>query len=133
MRRLFAPLLFLLALVAVALSASSVAHAGGQRILVASYGAPTNVAFSCPITKPCRGFSEAIGVTNPKGEVLVLDSAGYGPVTITKSVSIIAPPGIYAGVTAFSGDGITINAPGGTVVLRGLSVNGQGGLIGIHA
>ena len=61
----------------------------------------------------------------------MLDSAGYGPVTITKSVSIIAPPGIYAGISVFTGDGVTINAPGATVVLRGLSINGQGGNNGI--
>lgn len=65
------------------------------------------------------------------GEVVVLDSAGYGPVTITQGVSIIAPAGIYAGVTVTSGDGITINAPGAVVRLKGLSVNGQGGNDGI--
>ncbi len=62
----------------------------------------------------------------------MLDSAGYGPVTITKSVSLIAPAGIYAGITVFSGDGITVNAPGATVVLRGLSINGQGGSNGVN-
>ena len=31
----------------------------------------------------------------------------------------------------FSGDGVTVNAPSGTVVLRGLSINGQGGNNGI--
>jgi hypothetical protein len=63
----------------------------------------------------------------------VLDSAGHGPVTITKSVSIIAPPGIYGGISVFSGNGVTIDAPGATVVLRGLSINGQGGSNGILA
>ena len=65
--------------------------------------------------------------------MIVLDSAGYGPVTITKSVSIISPAGIYAGISVFSGDGVTVNAPGATVVLRGLSISGQGGSIGIFA
>ncbi len=67
-----------------------------------------------------------------KGEVIVLDSAGYGPVTITKSVSLIAPNGIYAGVTVSTGDGITSMRPERIVVLRGLSINGQGGDNGIN-
>jgi hypothetical protein len=44
----------------------------------------------------------------------------------------IAPGGVYAGITVFSGDGITVDAPGGVVVLRGLSINGQGGSNGVN-
>jgi hypothetical protein len=63
----------------------------------------------------------------------VLDSAGYGNVTITKSVTIEAPAGVYAGISVFTGtDGITVAAPSGTVVLRGLKVTGQGGNNGIN-
>lgn len=120
---------------ALALFVLAVMNAGAatavQRTFVASYGSPANTSFNCSITKPCRAFSEAISVTNPKGEIVVLDSAGYGPVTITKSVSILAPTGIYAGVTVSTGDGITINGAGIVVVLRGLSINGQGGVNGI--
>jgi hypothetical protein len=58
---------------------------------------------------------------------VVLDSAGYGPLTISTSVSLICPPGVYAGISVFSGDGITINAGGSDVViLRGLTINNQG-------
>src|SRR5262249_17771860 len=65
--------------------------------------------------------------TNPGGEVIVLDSAGYGPVTIAKAVSLIAPPGVYAGISVFSGNGIDIQAGSSdTVILRGLTVNNQG-------
>ena len=105
-----------------------------QRTFVASYGLTTNTAFNCSITKPCRGFSEAVGVTNSGGEVVVLDSAGYGPVTITQAVSIIAPAGVYAGISVFAAlDGVTV-AAGATdkVVLRGLTINGQGGNNGIR-
>jgi len=108
------------------------AGASAQRTFVASHGASTNTAFNCSIVKPCRAFSEALDLTSAGGEVIVLDSAGYGPVTITQSVSLIAPAGVYAGITVFSGDGITINAPGGIVVLRGLSINGQGGSNGVN-
>ena len=103
--------------------------ATAQRTFVASTG---NDANSCSLAQPCRGFARAITQTNAGGEVVVLDSAGYGPVTITKSVSLIAPGGVYAGITVFSGDGITVDAPGAIVVLRGLSINGQGGSNGVN-
>jgi hypothetical protein len=104
-------------------------HAEGvQRTFVSASGVDTQ---PCSLSAPCRTFGAAIAKTTAKGEVIVLDSAGYGPVTITKSVSLISPPGIYAGVTVTSGDGITINAPGATIVLRGLSINGQGGDLGV--
>src|SRR5215831_3490796 len=106
LRCTFAFALILLAL----LAATTDAGASAQRTFVASYGLTSNTAFNCSLAKPCRAFGEAIGVTNAKGEVIVLDSAGYGPVTITKSVSLVAPPGIYAGITVLSGDGVTINA-----------------------
>lgn len=116
-----------------ALVVSVPAFAAAQRTFVASYGSPANTAFNCSIAKPCRAFSEAMGVTSTGGEIIVLDSAGYGPVTIAQSVSIIAPPGVYAGISVFSGDGVTISA-GATdkVVLRGIAINGQGGGDGIR-
>jgi len=41
--------------------------------------------------------------------VIVLDSAGYGVVTITQSVSIIASTEVYAGISVFSSDdGVTV-------------------------
>ena len=65
--------------------------------------------------------------TTAGGEVVVLDSAGYGAFVISQPVSITAPPGVYAGITAFSGNGIEIDAGASdTVVLRGLTVNNQG-------
>ena len=99
-----------------------------QRTFVASTG---NDANPCSLPQPCRGFARAVSQTSASGEVIVLDSAGYGAVTITQSVSIIAPAGIHAGITVFSGDGITVNIPGGVVVLRGLTISGQGGASGI--
>src|SRR4029434_2747198 len=106
-------------------------HATTQRAFVASSGVDNP---SCSISAPCRGFTAAIGATSPNGEKLMLASAGYGTVAIGKSISIIAPPGVYAGVSVFSGtDGVTVNAgPTDKVVLRGLTVNGQGGAFGIR-
>jgi hypothetical protein len=96
-----------------------------QRTFVASYG---NDANPCSLALPCRGFAAAIAKTNPGGEVIVKDSAGYGTVTINQSVSIIAPAGVYAGITvAGLPPGVTVNAPGGKVLLRGLNINGATG------
>ena len=39
------------------------AGASAQRTFVASYGSPANTAFNCSLSKPCRAFSDAIGVT----------------------------------------------------------------------
>jgi hypothetical protein len=116
------------------LCSATLAHATSQRTFVASTGVDTNTTFNCSLVKPCRGFAAAIGVTSAKGEVIVLDSAGYGSIaSITKSITITAPTGIYAGISVFAGDGITINAAPltDTVVLRGLTINGQGGANGI--
>jgi hypothetical protein len=100
------------------------------RTFVASYGNDTN---PCTVTQPCRSFGVAIGQTFANGEVIVLDSGGYGGVTINKSVSLIAAPGVYAGVSVFQNQpGVYVDAGANDrIVLRGLSVNGQGGLDGI--
>src|SRR5258708_11511189 len=101
-----------------------------QRTFVSSTGIDTN---ACSIVAPCRSFATALTHTDPGGEIIVLDSAGYGPVTITQSASIVAPPGVYAGISVFpTFDGVVINAAGAIVTLRGLTINGQGGSVGIH-
>src|SRR5262249_33489167 len=69
----------------------------------------------------------AISQTNANGEILVLDSAGYGAFTIDRSVTVQAAPGIYAGITATTGNGITLGMPGGgKAVIRGLTLEGLG-------
>ena len=98
----------------------------------AAFGSDANTATNCAAAAPCRFFTAAMSVTNPNGEVIVLDSGGYGAVTITQSVALIAPTGVYAGISVFPGaDGVTIATAGVNVVLRGLSINGQGGNNGI--
>ena len=121
------------AIALVVLPWSGFAVAAAQRTFVASYGVPANTAFNCSLAKPCRAFSEAHGVTASGGEIVVLDTAGYGRVTITKSLSIISPAGVHAGISVFSGtNGIDIPTSGITVVLRGLAISGQGGTHGIY-
>jgi hypothetical protein len=85
-----------------------------------------NDANACDnVNTPCRTFAGAVTQVNIGGEVIVLDSGGYGPVTITHSLTIEAP----AGVTAFIhppdlfGEAITIDAASSQVTLRGLVLN----------
>jgi copper-binding protein NosD len=125
-------LVSVLGLVVVVLALSGEASALVQRTFVSGLGLDTN---PCTRTEPCRTFATAIAQTLPGGEVLALDTAGYGPFTITQSVSIIAPPGVYAGITTTTpgANGITISAGASdVVVLKGLSVTGLGiGDVGI--
>lgn len=113
---------------AVAALAPTSAHATVQRTFVSQLGSDAN---PCTISLPCRGFTAALAQTNVGGEIIVLDSAGYGPVTITNSVSIIAPEGVYAGITVATGAGVTVGGSSLRVVLRGLTINGQGGNLGV--
>ena len=100
-----------------------------QRTFVSGGGLDSN---ACSLAAPCRGFAAALAQTLPGGEVVVLDSAGYGPVTISQAVTLVAPSGVYAGISVFAGAGITINAAAGDkVTLRGLTINGLGGATGI--
>src|SRR5438876_6254123 len=91
-----------------------------------------NDAATCTVPDPCRTFDVAISKTNDGGEVIVLSSAGYGPFTVTKSVSIISPPAYHAAIAPTSGNAITVNADNALVFLRGLTLNGSlGGVVGI--
>ncbi len=98
---------------------------GATRTFVASTGADTGV---CSRAAPCRSFAYAVTQTSPAGELDVLDSAGYGPVTITQAISIVAPAGVIASIAAPANvDGITINAGANDLVeIRGLTLEGGG-------
>src|SRR5215467_3454576 len=111
------PIRFALASVVLIGFFASASMAQVQRTFVSGLG---NDANPCSRTAPCRTFAQAISQTNSSGEVYVLDSAGYAIFTITKPVSIVAPPGVTAGISVFSGDGITITAGASDIViLRG--------------
>lgn len=65
--------------------------------------------------------------TAAKGEIDVLDPAGYGSVTITKAINIMNGGGIAGVLAGAGGNAITINAGyDDAVVLRGLTVEGAG-------
>lgn len=60
-----------------ALAASNVVYVSGS-------GNDSNACDT--VSAPCRTFQAAHGKANAGGEIVVLDSASYGPVTITKSI-----------------------------------------------
>jgi hypothetical protein len=112
----------LLAALAVA-SAWAPAFAASQRTFVAVSGVDIG---NCSPIAPCRTLGFALGQTIDGGEIVVLESGGYGPVAIGKSVSITAPAGVYSGISAFSGNAVTVNAASANVVLNGLTLTGLG-------
>jgi len=95
------------------------------RVFVASYGNDVN---PCTFGSPCKTFQQAVNVVDAGGEVTAIDSAGFGPISITKAVTITSPDGVEAGIVpAAGGDAIDINAGASdAVVLRGLTLNGSG-------
>ena len=116
---------FLVAAIATMLVANA-AQAQSNRTFVSGHGLDTN---PCSLVAPCRSFAQAITLTNLGGEITILDPAGYGPVTITKAISIVNDGVGEAGVTETSPtiNAITITAGAQDVVnLRGLTLVGGG-------
>ena len=113
--------------------ASLAGAAAPQRVFVSTAGTDANAASNCSLAAPCRSFDIAIGVVGANGEVVALDSGGYGRFTVDKSITVAASPGVYAAISVFGGtNGVDINTPLVVVTLRGLTINGQGGDHGIY-
>ncbi len=107
----------------IALALTVTAHAQNNRSFVATTGNDTN---NCTSAAYCRTFARALAVTNSGGEVVVVNSGGYGPFTITQPVTITAI-GIAASITQTTAgqNAITINTTG-NVTITGLNLNGGG-------
>jgi len=100
------------------------AHAQATRTWVSGVGDDAN---PCSRTAPCKTFAGAISKTAASGEIDTLDPAGFGGVTITKSLTIDGTSGL-GGVLVSSGNGIVVNAANtDVVILRNLDINGVGG------
>jgi hypothetical protein len=101
-----------------------------MRTYVSGLGNDNN---ACSAASPCATFHAALALTAAGGEIFVLNSADYGPVTINKAVSITCE-GAAAGILATSGAGITISAGASDVInLRGLTIDGaNSGTVGIQ-
>src|SRR3954467_6976195 len=100
---------------------SSPARAQATRTWVSGVGDDAN---PCSRTAPCKTFAGAISKTAASGEINCLDPAGYGAVTITKSISIICYHTL-GGILSAGTTGVIINAlSSDRVILKGLDING---------
>lgn len=107
------------------LCATGPAAAQPTKVFVASTGSDANDGSRA---SPKRSFQAAHDSVAPGGGIVVLDTAGYGALTISKSVAITLPPGVNGFVTVPSGNnGITIAAGvADKVSIRGLLLEGGG-------
>jgi hypothetical protein len=104
------------------LSLGTSAAQAQTRVFVAAQGSDSN---PCSFAQPCRTFQHAHDTVAAGGEIDVLDPAGYGAVTINKSISIQGHG--YSGITVTSGTAITIGAStSDSITLNGLIIDGAG-------
>lgn len=101
---------------------ASIAQAQATRTWVSGVGDDVN---PCSRTAPCKTFAGAISKTATNGEINCLDPAGYGAVTITKSITIDCED-TQGSILASLTNGVIVNGSGIDVRLRGLSINGAG-------
>jgi len=116
-------------MVLVALAFATTAAAQATRTWVSGVGDDVN---PCSRTAPCKTFAGAISKTAAGGEINATDPAGFGAVTITKSITIDGG-GTMSSILASLTNGVVISGTGIVVTLRRLSINGAGnGLIGVN-
>jgi len=106
-----------------ALAFTVAAQGSANRTFVSTGGVDGNTAANCSSGSPCRSFAAALSVTNSGGELVVVNSGGYGPATISQPV-VITAIGIDASITALTGEnGLTIDTTG-NVTITGLNLHG---------
>jgi hypothetical protein len=98
----------------------------GPRAFVSSTGSDANFAAGCTFFTPCRSFQAGHNAVDAGGEVIALDSAGYGSLVILKSVTVMANPGVIAQIQPATFYGIQISTPGLNVALRDIHIHGNG-------
>jgi hypothetical protein len=103
------------------LLAAAPAHAQATRTWVSGVGDDAN---PCSRTAPCKTFPGAISKTAASGEINCLDPAGFGVVTITKSISIVCHHTLGGILSAGTPSAVIINAAAADkVILKGLDIN----------
>lgn len=118
----------------IVLATCSFAQAQATRTWVSGVGDDVN---PCSRTAPCKTFAGAISKTATNGEINCLDPAGYGAVTVTKSITIDCED-TQGSILSAGTNGVIVNITSVTDTkksfkLRGVSINGAGtGLNGIR-
>jgi hypothetical protein len=80
---------------------------------------------ACTRAAPCATFQAAHDATDPNGEITCLNSADFGAVIISKSITIDCT-GALGTITVSTGTGVAINGTGLSVRLRNLAIHGVG-------
>lgn len=106
------------------------ANAQATRTWVSGVGDDVN---PCSRTAPCKTYAGAISKTAAGGEINCLDPAGYGGLTITKSISVICDY-TEGGVLVSGTNAFVINAPANSIItLKGHDIECLGtGLNGVN-
>jgi hypothetical protein len=116
------------------LGASALVNAQATRTWVSGVGDDVN---PCSRTAPCKTFAGAISKTAVNGEINCLDPAGYGAVTVTKSITIDCED-TQGSILSAGTNGVIVNITSVTDTkksfkLRGISINGAGtGINGVR-
>jgi len=106
------------------LAAAPSAYGQATRTWVSGVGDDVN---PCSRTAPCKTWAGAISKTAAGGEINALDPGGYGPVTITKSITLDGA-GTNASILAAGTNGIVVQAGAvDTVIIRNIEINGVNG------
>jgi hypothetical protein len=109
------------AAVAWGLLAGATAVQAGNETWVYGTGSDTG---TCPRTAPCRTFAFAHTQTTANGAINVLTSGNYGPLTVTKAISIVADDVEAVINSAAGGAAIIVQAPAAAAIsLRGLTID----------
>jgi len=105
-------------------AAAAAVRPAAVETFVSGLGNDSNAAANCPRTNPCRTLAGAYPVTQSGGEIIALDPADYGPLTVTGPISILGVEGAVIAVASGTA-GITINAHAGDKIIIGhLSISG---------
>src|SRR5882762_6560975 len=96
-----------------ALALSAAANAQASRTWVSGVGDDLN---TCTRTAPCKTFATALSRTASGGEIDCLDPAGFGAVTINKSITIDCDAGTGGIIAAATTD---------LIYLRHMNINGE--------
>jgi hypothetical protein len=123
MRKTKLPLIILGAALVPLLQAAPTLAAGATRTFVSATGSDSN---PCSFGQPCRSLVVAYAATVAGGEIVALDAAGYGSLTITGPISIVGAEPISVTVPN-STTGITVSAGASDIIiLKNFHINGGG-------
>jgi hypothetical protein len=134
------------AVLTLSLVCAGVARAQAQQQVYVTANRGTDIN-PCTRTSPCRSIQHALAASVVKqgGHVIILDGGDYAPFSISNflvnpptvtSVTVEAPPGVVANITATGGQGtaavLVLVGTSDKVVLRGLTLHGRPADAGIN-